>query len=408
MDKFLKLLLETENTVIIPSFGAIVVENENSGKLMFNEYLTYNDGKLNQIILDNSTMNEQEAQNYIAKYVREVGITLDKGETYDIYELGSFSKDEDGKVEFTGNKHEFSPKNDTEASLEEPKPAAEEKTKDLEVNEPIEQVEELESNISNEATKEEEVSSKDVTNEVDAEENEPAESVKENTYIPPIDPSSNNEDNLLVENREDEKVAETTVPPVKTKSSKLKYLILILLLVVGAGATFIGLNYDEVKSYMGWDKFDEANEVAQMNDASNEMDKEEVLTDEEPIESASDEVNGVLDEDQLTEEKIQEDEIVEDAPAVEETPSNPEPTSVKATATSGDFHLIAGTFSERANAEKLVLELQDKGLSAKIIGPFNNMHYVSAASFDSHESATTAAPGIRDQGISVWTYKQPF
>src|SRR5690606_19692277 len=41
-----------------------------------------------------------EAKNLIARYVREVRTKLDQGETYDIYKVGSFFKNEEGDVDF--------------------------------------------------------------------------------------------------------------------------------------------------------------------------------------------------------------------------------------------------------------------------------------------------------------------
>ena len=103
MDKYLKQLLELHAKVILPSFGAIVVENEESGNLMFNEYLSYNDGKLDDLIVSESNMELQEAQNMIAKYIRDIQVQIDKGESYDIFELGRFFKNQDGDIEFEGN-----------------------------------------------------------------------------------------------------------------------------------------------------------------------------------------------------------------------------------------------------------------------------------------------------------------
>src|SRR5690554_2676600 len=103
MDKYIKQLLEVYSKIILPQFGAIVIEDEETGELMFNEYLTYDDGKLSELIEKESNMDIQEAKNLVAKFVRELQAQLDKGETYAIFQLGEFSKSKDGEVIFNGN-----------------------------------------------------------------------------------------------------------------------------------------------------------------------------------------------------------------------------------------------------------------------------------------------------------------
>src|SRR5690554_4290957 len=103
MDKYIKQLLELYSKIILPQFGAIVVENEETGELMFNEYLSYDDGKLSELIEKESNMDLQEAQNMVAKFVRDLQLQLDKGETYSIFQLGEFSKNKDDEFTFKGN-----------------------------------------------------------------------------------------------------------------------------------------------------------------------------------------------------------------------------------------------------------------------------------------------------------------
>src|SRR5690554_4929192 len=103
MDKYIKQLLLLHSKIILPQFGAIVIANEETGELMFNEYLSYDDGKLSALLVEESNMDLQEAQNKIAKFVRELKAEIDKGETYAIYQLGEFFKNKDGAIVFEGN-----------------------------------------------------------------------------------------------------------------------------------------------------------------------------------------------------------------------------------------------------------------------------------------------------------------
>jgi len=418
MDKFIKLLLETENTVILPGFGAVVIENENTGKLMFNEYLSYNDGKLAQIILDNSNMSEQEVQNYIAKHVREIQITLDKGDAYAIFELGEFSKDKEGKIEFNGNKNTGgaaeSPSKDVKAPIndsKEEKQEPENQTKPENRKEKEEQKEKkaaekpVENKTKETATVNSGKDSKTDTSTA-ASESEPK---KENKYTPPI-----KEEKVVTDktaNTKSEHKKETTVITEKKKKSTLKYVLLILVIVIGAAATFIGIKYDEVKAYMGWDQFEEVEDLAQI---------QEDLKVEEPVEEETDPMSSEEGEEMEVEEidttitngednsEVEENPQSTDVAVEEEVQPQEEEATPLPSSNNGEYHLIAGTFSEKANAEKFVAELKDSGLPAQMIGPYNNMHYVSASSFNSAETANQKAPELRQKGISVWTYKQPY
>lgn len=416
MDKFIKLLLETENTVILPGFGAVVVENENTGKLMFNEYLSYNDGKLAKIILDNSNMSEQEVQNYIAKHVREIQITLDKGEAYAIFELGEFSKDKEGKVEFNGNKNSGSttestskvavpPVNDhkqektTKKSEEVKQEKSEvEEAKKEEKPKPISSKESTTSEIEKE-TAPKAKDKKDKADKVDKEK-------KENKYTPSLTEEKTDKSTAKTPTEINKEKAEVKE---KKKKSPIKYVLLVLIILIGGAAIFIGLNYNEVKVYMGWDKFEEVEEVAQIQE---DLQEEEPKNEDIQNDIINDSIasDGIESDTTSSSEEENNEAVVENTEtAVEEVVQPKEEVATPLpSSNTGEYHLIAGTFSEKSNAEKFVEELKSSGLPAKMIGPYNNMHYVSASSFNSAESANKKAPELRQKGISVWTYKQPY
>ena len=95
MDKYLLEILKSVNTIIIPGLGALTITNHDTGEIMFMSYLKHDDGKLAQYIVENEGFEELEAKNLIAKYVREIQLTIDKGESYDMFQFGSFYKNGD-------------------------------------------------------------------------------------------------------------------------------------------------------------------------------------------------------------------------------------------------------------------------------------------------------------------------
>jgi len=101
MNSYLKALLAELHTLIIPGLGALTITNAERGEILFMPYLKYDDGKLAQHISDKEGMSLNDAKNLIAKYVREIEQIIQKGERYDMYQFGSFSKDDAGEIQFT-------------------------------------------------------------------------------------------------------------------------------------------------------------------------------------------------------------------------------------------------------------------------------------------------------------------
>src|SRR3989338_5822703 len=99
MNNYLLQLLKEVKTIIIPGLGAITLTNETTGEMMFMPYLKYDDGNLANHIAEKEGMELNDAKNLIAKFVREVTAELDKGNSYDMYQFGSFKK-VDGEVDF--------------------------------------------------------------------------------------------------------------------------------------------------------------------------------------------------------------------------------------------------------------------------------------------------------------------
>src|SRR5690606_11730053 len=100
MDKYIQALIALNKSVILPGFGSLSLTNEETGEIMFNEYLTFNDGKLESHIAEQEGIDKQDAANMISKYVRDLELLLNKGETYDIFQFGRFIKKSDGSFDF--------------------------------------------------------------------------------------------------------------------------------------------------------------------------------------------------------------------------------------------------------------------------------------------------------------------
>lgn len=360
MDKFLIELLQLNNAVILPDFGAIVVANETTGEVMFNEYLKFNDGKLIALLVTNSTMGAQDASNMVAKYIRGIQIQLDKGESYDVFGLGSFQKNNGGHTIFTGNIN-LSTKKEVEIFLG-PSPTP------------------LVNSIEDDTTK------KQIVSETTSERGKQFEITRTEEIAEPTDFT-----------KKEKPTKQSTEKKEKKKRGILFWILIFFLLVLSAGGVFIGVKYEDVKTYMGWDKFNDAEKVADVIDSQlaeetnteTDADTTAVLTEENTIlPNETEELTEAAIEAQIVEELIE------------------QPTSIVST-DGKPYHLIGGSFSDESNAKNFTAELKAKGLPAHVVGQFNGRHMVSVKSFASRDEAMAEITTIQNEVPGAWLFKNP-
>ena len=81
--------------------------------------------------------------------------------------------------------------------------------------------------------------------------------------------------------------------------------------------------------------------------------------------------------------------------------------SVKTTLVSKPFHLVAGCFSSKLNANNLVTQLKTEGFEASMIGQNENgLFRVAFQSYISRELAVTEMKKLKDSGKSTWLLKK--
>ncbi len=99
--KYIKELVENNNRVIIPDFGAFMVQSTAEGKqISFNDFLKFNDGLLvNQIIKSEKT-SKNEATEQIKTFIKNIDETFSNGKPYEIKDVGFLVKDDHGNIKF--------------------------------------------------------------------------------------------------------------------------------------------------------------------------------------------------------------------------------------------------------------------------------------------------------------------
>ena len=419
MNKYLLEILQETNTIIIPGLGALTVTNKDKGEIMFMSYLKHDDGKLSSYISEKDGVDETEAKNTIAKYVREIQSTTDQGDSFDVFGLGSFVKGPDGEIEFTyENAQSIS---DTPVT-----PVIEEKTvaekEEEEIKETIENtIAEVESKIEN--TISETIEPKE----------EKVEEVKEETKIRPLNIAEQEELNKNVEKldklkesspkketlrkKEAPKAIKKAQPKEKEEKKKRGagfWILIIVIALLVAGGTYFGLNYNELKQHVPF-LADNSSSEEMENDALDKMKEllgEEEVSEDESTEESEDVDEG--DESDLTEEEVNEDESLQDEPAQEEQEAveekqepTPTPTYSGNTSSGGPYKVVAGVFSSIENANRQVEKFKSEGLPAETFVNSNGLNVVVMKSFQTSEAANAEMSSLRAISSSAWLMYRP-
>ena len=99
MIKYIIEILKLQSSLILPGFGSFQV-NTKTGKISFNTLLKFNDGTLAKYISQKEGIDQQAAQNQIAKFIREIEAEIGKGNSFDMFQFGKIVKNKKGDVEF--------------------------------------------------------------------------------------------------------------------------------------------------------------------------------------------------------------------------------------------------------------------------------------------------------------------
>ena len=100
MEKYISELIKENNRVIIPNFGAFIISKENGISILFNNFLSFNDGLLVNYVAEQKGIDTIVATDQVFNYVDSLKKELDEKGIYSIDKLGVFKKDENGILRF--------------------------------------------------------------------------------------------------------------------------------------------------------------------------------------------------------------------------------------------------------------------------------------------------------------------
>tara|TARA_R110002072_G_scaffold929_1_gene7451 strand:- start:13524 stop:14717 length:1194 start_codon:yes stop_codon:yes gene_type:complete len=396
MDKYLLEILKQVSTIIIPGLGALTITNTNTGEIMFMPYLKHDDGKLSAHIAEKEGWNENEAKNLIAKYVREIQAELDKGEDYTMYQFGSFIK-VDGDIEFKNWKISTE-KVENEFIPPTKKPVADKKpTKDNP------KVVKLKEDDNNKAEKKpSEKKAKPIIPLVKEE--------VEDTSKPPVKKLNileKEEKKATIDKlsslKEKQKSKKTNQPRKQTRKKKgVGFWIGVgLLAILLSGGTYVGLNYDQIKQHIPF--------LADNSEEDVQQDKDIIAPEEDVNEDFSSEEKhrgeDIVEEDLVEGKKILSEEEAEEVTddIIEELVLDP---IIEPSVNSSElpYQIIAGAFSNEANASRLVEKLKTEGFPS-IQKRKGSRYMVSVKSFATRADAQSELANIKETVPAGWITK---
>jgi nucleoid DNA-binding protein len=351
INKYISELVSANTRVIIPDFGAFMVQETPEGKVIsFNDFLKFNDGLLVNHIIKNEKVNKNQALDQIKEFIKQAEARFSKSESFIIEGLGELTKDAQGNIKFSKGITEktVDKKPDTEPTVI----LLDEKSAEVAKTEPeVSRVQAKPEVKTTEAPKppvnKETISTKTEPIAASAFGSAKATSVK--TTSTPIKPMST-------------ATKPTTVIKTKKKSPLNTILVIVALLIIISAGVWAVITYHLIDRFMPA---------------------------KEPIVVATDTI------------KIEVDTVVIDSSAL----TQPEPKIVEESVTNRDTkrcYLITGSFKVVANAERYSKKMTDQGFESEIIARANGYNAVSIKSFSTRKEALTEWQRIKDEYPGSW------
>ena len=393
MDKYLVEILKAFNTIIIPGLGALNLTNPETGECLFMPYLKYDDGKLSQYISETEGMSDNDAKNLIAKYVREIEAKLNIGESYDMYQFGSFVKNSSGDIEFNAWEKETKGKNPISEKIVEIEVSPEEAiiTEETVMTEFVREEEKYpeiiqEKNNAIEEPKEEKIP---FDLQVIVEEPIIVETVSVTEYTPESEDLEKNYSeadqwaddlDVLPLNAKIERPKKPIIEKIKKDKKQRKPLLYVLIIV---GVFLIG-------------------GVLTFNTLFNSIEKAApVIAKETPVKKSE---NRLLKKPSIKK-------TIKKEERKKVTIINTEKSSVPIKETQADitnsYHIIGGAFIDKSNADRYKNRLASEGNKSSIIGRFDKLYIVSISSYSSLDDANSALKEARTISSNAWIFKWP-
>ncbi|TAJ09022.1 SPOR domain-containing protein [Marinilabiliaceae bacterium JC017] len=353
MEQYLQELIKENNRVIIPNFGAFIIAKEKGFSILFNNFLSFNDGLLVDFVSEKEGLNKEAALDKVMHFVGQLKRTLDSSGSYTLKGLGTFTKDANGILRFT---QESELPVDNIESLTEKEMANDELLDIVSNDEAIEQ--ELAEEIQETPLPPEKKREKKGTVTDTSKQEEPAAKKEETT---------NSSGHHRVRHSRKYK-------PFNIERSALIISLLVLLPVLLVAVYFLFFHQDTKNKEV----FNKNTVVVKeiKNDSEKSKSKEPAKVTTPP-----------------TEKPVKAEKVPAEQPTKKVTPTEKK----QVTTTNRKPHtVIVGSFKEERNANKMVATMKEKGYEAAFKFPRGSMFMVSAGAYDK----TSQAMAVQEELLS--------
>lgn len=106
MEKYILELIKDHNRVIVPNFGAFIVSRDKGQTVLFNSFLSFNDGLLINYICKTDEVETAVATEKVEGFVNTIKSALDLKGVFVMDNLGKFTKDQNGILRFIQKEQE--------------------------------------------------------------------------------------------------------------------------------------------------------------------------------------------------------------------------------------------------------------------------------------------------------------
>lgn len=350
MDKIILKLLKENGRIIIPDFGAFIVKQKSPFKVIFNEFLQYNDGALINALSDKEKISQNEAAEKIKQLTNEFSSKLNAGEQIELPEIGILTKSQTGKITLSDSGDDIPKTQKTEETKTEE--TKEKRTIEFDLTD--KKTQEKPKKVEPKKTSPPKQEPKKVADKPVKEKEEPVIIQKEEKKVQPAP-----KDEPVSRVQPTPPVAEYYTDEPSRNWTSIILWIIVIVIVNGAifGFFFYG---DEIKTFFGKDKQEEPTTNVKIPENN------EIISDETDLATSD------TGQETVIEESVEEETLTQT-----ETPIF----------TGTKYYVVAGVFREESNANNLVIKLRNQGYNSEKFGKIGLMHAVCYDVFQTKQEA---------------------
>ncbi len=421
MEKYFIELLKTNKRLIIPKLGAFL-KKEQGGKevITFNQFLKFDDGLLINYVAEQEKIDKEKAKNQVQDISDKITKEINEGNQYKIKGLGSIYKDANGKIQFVEEGKEAPSSASASEKKETTTPAGSatkkptsrittttttttKQTTDSKTSTPPPKPKQPAAGSTTQKQTDTEKIRQNILNQ----KKQAQTGGKTSLSSKPSQTTSNKPAGSKFGSKPGSAYSKPTpprrpVPPPKrpagdgTQQSsssggggKLVLWIILVIIILGLGVFFLFFR-DTINIGGGDDKH--------LADSLENV-KEKIEKDEEELNKQFEEARDETESDSVKE-TVQQD--------TEEEEKTPEPSEKAESKPEGKYFVVAGAFRDKANAEKYLDYLHQRGYNdARIFGMIRDMHAICYDSYPNKNAAVQAMQRIRNEmgRNKAWVYR---